>query len=141
MHELICKQLCKQYIVGRFLRRNITNKAIANEKHSSTRKLGDNEKWEQNLTWTLALSSNFITHSLFCSYFCISCWQFPWIVTSCMAIVFARWKSMLLFLPLKNNKNPNGWMRQLYAYTAKDVTKTGNSERLTSTGNRKIKMD
>ena len=31
-------------------------------------------------------------------------------------------------------------MRQLDAYTAKDVTKTGNSERLTSTGNRKIKM-
>ena len=70
MHELICKQLCKRYILGRFLRRNITNRAIGNEEHSSTRKLGDNEKWEQNLTWTLALSSNFITHSLFCSYFC-----------------------------------------------------------------------
>ena len=30
-------------------------------------------------------------------------------------------------------------MRRLYAYTAKDVTKTGNRERLTSTGNRKMK--
>ena len=30
-------------------------------------------------------------------------------------------------------------MRRLYAYAAKDVTKTGNRERLTSTGNRKMK--
>ena len=30
-------------------------------------------------------------------------------------------------------------MRRLYAYTAKDVTKTENRERLTSTGNRKMK--
>ena len=30
-------------------------------------------------------------------------------------------------------------MRRLYAYTAKDVTKTGNRERLTSTGDGKMK--
>ena len=30
-------------------------------------------------------------------------------------------------------------MCRLYAYTAKDVTKTGNREGLTSTGNRKMK--
>ena len=126
MHELICKQLCKRYIVGRFSRRNITNRAIANEEHSSTRKLGDNGKWEQNLTWTLALSSNFITQSLFCSYSCISCWLFPLIVTSRMAIAFTRWKFILLFLRLKDNKNPYGWRRRLCAKTAEDVTKSRN---------------
>ena len=51
MLQLICKQLCKQYIVGRFSRRDVTSRATAgNEEHSSAGKPGENEKWEQNLT-------------------------------------------------------------------------------------------
>ena len=50
MLQLICKQLCKQYIVGRFSRRDVTSRATGNEEHSSAGKPGENEKWEQNLT-------------------------------------------------------------------------------------------
>ena len=63
MLQLICKQLCKQYLVGRFSLRDVTSRATGNEEHSSAGKPGENEKWEQNLTWTLTLSSNFIAHS------------------------------------------------------------------------------
>ena len=72
MLQLICKQLCKQYIVGRFSRRDVTSRATGNEEHSSAGKPGENEKWEQNLTWTLALSSNFITHSFLHILFTVS---------------------------------------------------------------------